>query len=239
VLVLSLIHQESAASGVFGEAVVEGGHQLEEHSLAFGTGPPRAPEEYDAVMVFGGSMHADQEDAHPWLREEKAMLRRLLDQGVPTLGVCLGAQLLADAAGAEVRRAPEAEIGWHPVELTPEATDDPVFGALPASFDALEWHRYEFELPPGAVALATNAACLQAYRVGERAWGIQFHAEVTADALRKWIATYDEDEDAVRLGFDPVRMTEESRERVGDWNALGRELCTRFLEVAERTRVNP
>jgi GMP synthase (glutamine-hydrolysing) len=233
VRILSLIHQENAASGVFGEAVVDGEHQLEERSMAFGPGPSRTPENYDAVMMFGGSMHADQEAAHPWLRDEKVTLRRLVEQDVPTLCVCLGAQLLADAAGAEVRRARQPEIGWHPVALTREAADDPIFGSLPASFDALEWHRYEFELPPRAVALATNASCLQAYRVGECAWGIQFHAEVTAETLRTWIATYDEDEDAVRLGFDPQRMTEESRRRIEEWNALGRELCARFLAVAE------
>jgi len=231
--VLSLIHQENAASGVFGEAVADGGHELEERSLAFGPRPTRAPEDYDAVMVFGGSMHVDQEGDHPWLRDEKEILGRLVERGVPTLCVCLGAQLLADAAGAEVRRADRPEIGWHAVALTAEAAADPVFASLPGSFEALEWHSYEFELPPGAVALAANESCLQAYRAGEAAWGIQFHAEVTPGTLRNWIATHDEDEDAVRLGFDPERMTEESRQRIGGWNELGRELSSRFLAVAE------
>ena len=111
----------------------------------------------------------------------------LLARGVPTLGVCLGAQLVSEAAGGSPRRAPEPEIGWVEVELTPEGRADPLLGALPERFEAFEWHSYEAGPPEGAVTLATSPVCIQAYRLtGARAWGIQFHAEVTRPDVDAW-----------------------------------------------------
>src|SRR5438105_7232174 len=112
---------------MFGEVLEARRHRLEEWSLAWGTAPPRPVDAYGAVFVFGGSMHADQDDRHPWLREETFFIQRLLDLRVPFLGVCLGAQLLARSAHAGVRPAPEPEIGWFPVELTQTAAADPIF----------------------------------------------------------------------------------------------------------------
>src|SRR5438445_2014922 len=118
--VLAVIHGLEARSGVFGELVEERGHELAEWSLAWGAPPPRPIDEFGAVLVLGGAMHADQDDRHAWLREENLFLQRLLDSGTPVLGVCLGAQLLAKAAHAPVEPAPEPEIGWYEVELTDE-----------------------------------------------------------------------------------------------------------------------
>src|SRR6266576_3768912 len=114
--VLAVIHGESVRSGVFGDVVRARGHALEEWSLAWGTPLPRPLDSYGAVLVFGGAMHADQDQHHPWLREENFFLQRLLDLHTPVLGICLGAQLLAKAAHAPVYPAGEAEIGWFPVE---------------------------------------------------------------------------------------------------------------------------
>ena len=126
--VLSIIHQADAASGVFGDAVRERGHELDEWDISRSPDPPAPIELYGAVLVFGGAMHADQEERHGWLREENALLQRLHADGVPTFGVCLGGQLVAKALGAAVRRMPSPEIGWFDVKLTPEAAEDPVFG---------------------------------------------------------------------------------------------------------------
>ena len=228
---LAVVHQPDAGSGVFAEAAAERGLRLEEWSPANGGAPP-APAELDAVLVFGGAMHVDQEDAHPWLREEKRWLRELLEGGVPTLGVCLGAQLVAEAAGARVGRAPGPEIGWHEVALAPEAAEDPVLGSLPERFAAFEWHPYEFALPPGATPLASNPACLQAFRIGDAAWGVQFHAEVTSETIDAWIERYRQDEDVREAGADLDRVAAETPARIGAWNELGRHLCGRFLDVA-------
>src|SRR5205823_13074715 len=140
--VLAVIHGSKARSGVFGEVVAARGHRLEEWSLAWERPAPRPIDDYGAILVFGGAMHADQDDRHPWLREENFFIQRLLDRHVPTLGVCLGSQLIAKAAHAPVYRASEPEIGWLPVELTDAASDDPLLGRLPQRFDAFQWHYY-------------------------------------------------------------------------------------------------
>ena len=185
--VLGVIHGDDCRSGTFGEVARERGHRLDEWSLAWGTPIPEPLDSYGAVMVFGGAMHPHQDDHHPWLREETLFLQRLLDLGLPTLGVCLGAQLLARAAHAPVMPAPEPEIGWLPVELTGEAADDPVLGGLPPAFTAFQWHSYTYGLPAGAVELARSPVCTQAFRLGSRVWGIQFHAEITGEQIESWI----------------------------------------------------
>ena len=227
--VLSITHQADAASGVFGDAVRERGHELDEWEISSSPDPPVPLEAYDAVLVFGGAMHVDQEERHGWLRDENALLERLLAEGTPTFGVCLGGQLVAKALGAAVRRMPSSEIGWFDVDLTPEAADDPVFGGLPERFKAFQWHSYHFELPAGGVALARNERCLQGFRVGA-AWGIQFHPEVTATDLAEWLRTADPEEDGP---IDVEALRSESDARIADWNEFGRELCGRFLAVAE------
>jgi GMP synthase (glutamine-hydrolysing) len=226
--VLSVIHGEKVRAGVFGEAVQARGHRLEEWSLAWGTSLPRPLDAYGAVLVFGGAMHADQDGHHPWLREENLFLQRLLDLGTPVLGICLGAQLLAKAAHAPVSPSDEAEIGWYPVELTEEAGEDPLLGALPSRFDAFQWHYYTHGLPAGAVELARSSVCTQAFRLGDNAWGVQFHPEVTLAQIEGWL------EDDKPGPIDSDRLLAETRERIEGWNELGRTLCNCFLEVAER-----
>jgi GMP synthase-like glutamine amidotransferase len=228
---LAIVHQSDAGPGVFAEAAREFGASLDEWLLPEDR-PPADPFGYDAVMTFGGAMHVDQEQEHPWLVAEERLLAGLLEREVPLLGVCLGAELLAAAAGATVRRASAPEIGWYEVRPIGPAQPDPLLGPLAAPFEALEWHSYEFSLPPGATALAESDACLQAYRVGDRAWGIQFHAEVTGDALDSWIDDYRSDPDA--LTIDPEHFRSSSRSRMEQWNGLGRELCGRFLAAARR-----
>src|SRR5262245_9540322 len=149
--VLSIVHQPDAAAGVFADEVAAQGHELEEWLISAGPSPPSPLEDYDAVLVFGGAVHVDQEERHDWLQEERLLLARLAADEVPILGVCLGGQLLARALAARVRRMPSPEIGWPDVELTIEAASDVVFAGLPERFPAFQWHLYEFELPEGAV----------------------------------------------------------------------------------------
>jgi GMP synthase-like glutamine amidotransferase len=232
--VLAVIHGTNARGGVFREAVEEAGHRYDEWSLAWGTPAPRPLDDYAAVLVFGGSMHADQDDQHPWLRDEDEFIRGLLDRQVPLLGVCLGIQLIAKADGAAVYPVPGGpEIGWLPVELTGAAAGDPVFGGLPSRFDAFGWHYYTYDVPTGAEELARSARCNQAYRLGPVAWGIQFHAEVTLETVQSWIT----DKDEFPLDLDRHALWAETQERIGGWNELGRRLCGDFVEVAERSAV--
>jgi GMP synthase-like glutamine amidotransferase len=189
---------------------------------------------YGAAMVFGGAMNVDEEEANPWLRREKDFLRRLLAERTPTLGVCLGAQLLAEAAGARPARAAEPEIGWLGISLGPEARDDALLGPLPDRFEGFQWHSYEAPLPPGAVPLADSPVCLQAFRLAYGAgWGLQFHAEVTRESVRDWLDDYRSDPDAVRIGLDPEALRAETGRKIDAWNELGRGLCARFLAAAK------
>lgn len=228
---LAIVHQRDAGPGVFAGSARDRG-ELDLWHIAEEARPPADPSGYDAVMTFGGSMHADQEDRHAWLRREKALLRAMLESGAPLLGVCLGAQLLAEAAGGAARRAREPEIGWFEVEVWPEGTDDPLLGALAPRFEAFEWHSYEFEPPPGAAPLASTPVCTQAYRIGDAAWGIQFHAEVSRNDAEKWIREHDIDPNAVRIGVDPEPLRAETEPRIEAWNQLGSDLCARFLDAA-------
>jgi GMP synthase (glutamine-hydrolysing) len=229
---LAIVHQRDAGPGVFAEAMRDRGVDLDTWLIAEDADPPGDPTAYDAVLTFGGAMHVDHEDDHPWIAAEKRLLARLLQRGTPLLGVCLGAQLLSAAAGGEPRRASEPEIGWSEVEVTGEGTADPLIGPLAPRFEAFEWHSYEAAPPDGAMTLARTPACVQAYRLGQAAWGIQFHAEVSAADADHWIRHYDTDEDAVRIGMDPESLAAATRTRIEAWNQLGHDLCTRFLEAA-------
>jgi GMP synthase (glutamine-hydrolysing) len=227
--VLAVIHGDSVRAGTFGAVLEERGHELEEWSLAWGTPPPRPLDAYGAVLVLGGAMHADQDDHHPWLRDESFLLQRLLGLGTPLLGVCLGAQLIARASHGAVMPTSTPEIGWYPVELTEAAADDPLFSRLPERFHAFQWHFYTYELPGGACELARSDVCTQAFRLGERAWGIQFHAEVTGEQIKSWVEV-----DGHELLVPGDQLLAETEERLEEWVQLGGDLCGNFLEAAER-----
>jgi GMP synthase (glutamine-hydrolysing) len=229
VKVLSIVHQRDAGAGVFADPASELVEWLPSD------GPPPSLEGVAAAMVFGGGMHVDQEPAHPWLREEKRLLRGLLDDGLPVLGVCLGAQLLAEVAGARPHPAAGPEIGWHRVDVTPEGAADPVIGPLAPRFEVFLWHSYEAPLPPGAIQLARSPVCLQAFRLGEaRAWGVQFHAEVTGESLDAWLDGWRSDEVAAASGLDPEAIRRESRRKISAQAELGRGIAGRFLAEATR-----
>lgn len=220
--VLSVVHGEEARAELFAPVVAEAGHRLVEWSFASGSEPPP----YDAVLVFGGAIHPDQDTAHAWLRDELDWLLRLIENRTPTLGICLGSPLLARAAGAWVGSLAEPEIGWTEVELTETGAADPVLSALPSRFEALQWHHYGHGLPKGAAALAQNEASLQAFRLGESCWGVQFHPEVTEPQLANWITDKDDPPP------DPERLRIQTRANIGRWNELGRRLCRAFLAAA-------
>lgn len=232
--ILAIVHQRDAGPGVFAEAIAGAGWELDEWTLAERPQPPADPLGYDAVFVLGGAMNVDEGRRHGWIAEEEALLRGLLAREVPLLGLCLGGQLLAGAAGARAHRASRPEIGWHAVEVTPDGEDDPLLGPLAPRFEAFQWHGYEFPLPPGAVPLARSEVCLQACRLGERAWALQFHPEASRDDALHWIEDYEADPDAVRIGIDPAVLGPETEEKIDSFNELGRELCGRWLEAARK-----
>jgi GMP synthase (glutamine-hydrolysing) len=224
--VLSVTHGPSVPGGVFDEAVVTGGHALERWSVPDGSSPDAATS-YDAVLVFGGSMHPDQDDRFAWLECEEEFLQDVLGDEVPVFGVCLGAQMLARAGGAAVGPATEPEIGWLDVSLTQAGSADPVLGVLPQEATVFQWHHYTFELPDDAVELARSEICPQAFRLPKPAWGIQFHAEVTRSMLMAWA-----EEDPGDLPKPPAELYAVTEQHIARSNEQGRALAAAFLGEA-------
>jgi GMP synthase (glutamine-hydrolysing) len=231
---IAVVHQGDAGLGVFASVLSARSDDLEVWRPDRGEAAPADIGRYDAMLVLGGAMHVDEENRHPWLTAEKAVLRRTLDEGLPALGICLGAQLLAEAAGGRAERAVRPEIGWHAVELAAAARADPLLSLPPERFTAFAWHSYEIVPPPGSEALARSPGCLQAFRAGERAWGVPFPAEVTRDAIAAWVAKGD-GEELRSAGVDSARLVAETDAFILSSNALGAALCDRFLALADQT----
>jgi GMP synthase-like glutamine amidotransferase len=224
--VLTIAHPGGGDSGVFAEAAAAERHEIEEWTPALSPAPPRAPGEYDALVVLGGEQNVCEQDVYPYLVSELEFISAWIEGERPLLGVCLGAQLLAEAAGGTVVRSAPRELGWYDVELTAAGSDDSVLGFGAPRFSAFEWHDYEAQPPPGATALARSATSLQAFRLGS-AWGVQFHPEVTREIVEEWIAeSRDGGDDAPAGAFADLSS------RLQPWMAYGRELFSRFAAQA-------
>lgn len=163
------------------------GHQLASTHLYLGQ-PLPDPEAFDWLIVMGGPMGVHDTSPFPWLKAEKKFLARAMQHGKTVLGICLGAQLIADVLGAPVRKNEYREIGWFPVIPAEEAAGTLLAGALPRPFEAFHWHGDTFELPAGATLLASSEACRnQGFIVDNRIVALQFHLETTREAAGKLI----------------------------------------------------
>jgi GMP synthase-like glutamine amidotransferase len=184
VRVLVLQHIACEPPGVYEDVLREHGAELIRVELDQGERIPDVP--VDAIIAMGGPMSVNDEAALPWLADEKRYVADAVRSGTPFWGVCLGVQLLASSLGARVYQGEEPEVGLLAVELTEEASVDPVFAQAPSSLVTLQWHGDTFELPQGAVRLAGSPAYPnQAFRYAN-AYGVQFHLEVSTDMAREW-----------------------------------------------------
>jgi GMP synthase (glutamine-hydrolysing) len=198
---LVLQHEDNEGPGLLTPALERAGFQVHARMRRVEPGDEDAP----LVVVMGGPQAVYRASEHPYLLDELRLLRSRLERGLPSLGICLGSQLLAAAAGARVYPGERGtEIGLFPVACTPEAAKDEVFSALPARFQTLQWHGDTFDLPPGAAWLASSERYPhQAFRVG-RSYGLQFHPELTGAAFLEWAdAVPEEVED--RAALESVR----------------------------------
>jgi len=181
--IVAVVHNlERPFLGHAGPVLRAAGVELDERYPRRGD-PLPAPGGADGILVLGGEQNA----LEPSLEPQVGLLREATDQGVPVLGVCLGAQLLAHAHGGEVRRLPRRLLVWPELLALPAADGDPVLGALPAGAAGVHWNEDGFALPPGAVELLRSPAGTgEGFRVDERSWGVQFHPELDEDALEHW-----------------------------------------------------
>lgn len=170
--------------GCIAPALLARGHDLQVTRWYAGESAP-ALADYDALIIMGGPMNVDEFDAHPWLRAERAAVRAAIDAGKPVLGICLGAQLIAASLGAPVTRNAHTEIGWFDVYRPDGAARGALLDGIPERFAAFHWHGDTFAIPPGAQLLLSSEGCMhQAYQLGSRVLGLQFHLEVTAANVR-------------------------------------------------------
>jgi GMP synthase (glutamine-hydrolysing) len=191
-------------------------------------------EEVAAVVMFGGTPNVDDTARFPYLAAVRAFTLEVVERDVPYLGICLGSQLLARALGREVVRSPEREIGFEPIHPTPEAADDRLLAPYADGDLVVQWHEDTHALPDDATLLATgDRIAIQAYRVGEIAWGIQFHQELDAAGMRAWTAAAEADGDLeATWGKSAATLRSEAKRHMAAHEARGRELFRRFAEVA-------
>ena len=191
---------------------------------------------YDALWVMGGPMDVWEEERYPWLVEEKAVIREVVsERGMPFLGICLGHQLLADALGGTIASMISPEVGILDVELSPAGRSDPLLAGLPQGFKCLQWHDAEVvEPPPDATVLAGSSRCaVQALRVGENAYGLQYHVELTASTVSEWaqVSAYKQSLERV-LGANALpRLDAEARLRMPAFNRDARRLYDNFMAL--------
>jgi GMP synthase-like glutamine amidotransferase len=172
--------------------------------------PLPQPDNFDLLIVMGGPMNIYEHERYPWLKAEKALIGAATAAGKRLLGICLGAQLIADVLGGPVTRNAESEVGWFPLQRTAAAKASKFFSDFPEQFTAFHWHGDTFAIPPGAQNLMRSAGCEnQAYEVDGRIAAIQFHLEVTAANARVWFeherpapARYVQDADSILANLD-------------------------------------
>ncbi len=184
--IITLIHKETTVPGVVGRKLVDMGYELDTRAPIFGDPLPQRFDDYAGVLVFGGPMSVN--DDEPYLHKEMDWIRQVIAAGLPYLGICLGGQLLAKVLGAQVKRHDDAleEIGYYPIYAADCVTDSGEV-LFPDVLNAYQWHKEGFDLPAGAVLLASGKDFHnQAFRWGDRAYGLQFHPEMTADMVDFW-----------------------------------------------------
>lgn len=188
--VLILQHVPSEGPGLLGSLFAEHGLRCQVVRTDLLEELPN-PREHRALVVLGGPMNVYEEHKYPFLSREDRVIKEALALGIPCLGICLGAQLMAKALGAPVFPNPIKEIGIHSVALTPAGRRDPMFRGFPPRFSVFQWHGDTFRLPEGATLLATAPKCLhQAFRYGPNAYALQFHLEVTPAMVETWTTEY-------------------------------------------------
>lgn len=223
---LVIQHSPTEDPGLLGDWLTGAGLVLDIVEPYAGAAVPQELSGYCALVVLGGAMAAWQDDVAPWLPDTRHLLRAAAEAGLPTLGVCLGSQLLALACDGTVERgAAGPEHGSCEVQIRPEAADDPLLGPVPAGPGGLvpvvQWHSDAVtELPPGATVLAESVAYpTQAFRIGARAWGLQFHIETTREMVARWSRA-----DSVEVDLDGLP----------DLEPLWQPVAARFAALAIR-----
>ncbi len=203
--VLFIQHGDTDKAGLFGEVLGGLGVTVDTIHPYLGEKVPSSLEGYNGLALGGGAQGAYEQDLYPYLADECALVKEASREGKPVLGLCLGAQLMAAALGAEVRKGPQREIGFFEVQLDPISQYDPLWNGIPDKFVTTHWHGDVFEIPPGGMRLGSSALTPnQIFRYGHALYGFQFHLEMTPEVLDEMVV--DSEEYLREAGVDPEQM---------------------------------
>ncbi len=226
---LVLQHEPMEGPGTIAEEICAAGHTVRVVRIDQKEKVPTDPAPFGGLVVMGGTMGVGDQGKLPHLKEEILLLGKALKADKPILGICLGAQLLAVAAGTEVK-AGEKEIGWVPVHKMPDACKDPVLRRLPENFPALMWHGDHFPLPAGAVHLLSSQKCACAgFRLGKKAYGLVPHLEMTAAMIDEMVSASRKELAAAQV--EPAQILEDSSEYAEPTEELARTMWKAWLAL--------
>ena len=187
-----------------------------------------------AILVLGGPMNVYEEDKYPFLKDENEFLKEAIEKDLPILGFCLGAQLIAKAKGATVKKAPEKEIGWFKISLNSNGLNDPLFQGFPEEIDVFQWHGDTFEIPEGAHKLAESELCPnQAFRIGNNIYGLQFHVEVTEEMIQQWLDAYQDEIDSLQGLVNPNQVMFDAKVKSESYRTQARLFCSNFFKLIQ------
>jgi GMP synthase (glutamine-hydrolysing) len=219
--------------GIAPRAFETSGVQVQVFDAVDADAPRPSLEDVSGVVMFGSSYNVDDTDRHPFLKEVRDLTREAVERGMPYLGICLGAQVLARALDRPAPPAPVREVGFEPVHPTPSTAGDPLLSHYAEGDLVFQWHQDTFELPEGAELLATaDAVALQAYRVGDVTWGVQWHFEIDRGEIETWLDAFSAEADLLSTwGKTPEAVRAEAGALLTGHEAKGAETFRRFAEV--------
>ena len=226
-MILFIKHVDIEGPETLGAFFEKRGFALSILNLHLGDQLPADLDGIDAVVSLGGPMNVYEEDKYPFLKDEDVFLKKVIQAKVPFLGICLGSQLLAKAAGGRVVRSPEEEIGWFDVTFRQNGVTDPLFAGFDPVMKVYQWHGDMCIVPLQGVHLAFSDRCpVQAFRVGTKAYGLQFHAEITDKSIDAWSRDYAPEKQAQREAM--LKKYQDIKE---DFTRRGELLCGNFLKI--------
>lgn len=235
----ALILQNAAGEGpgILGDILLQRGWGIHRVRLHRGERIPSNWRNHGLLLIMGGPMNVYEEAQYPYLAHETSVIQEALRNEMPTLGFCLGAQLMAKAGGAKVKRGRQREIGWYRVCLTAEGTGDPLLKSFPVEFTVFQWHGDTFDLPAGGVRVVSSERYPnQAMRLGAFSYGFQFHIEVTKEMISRWLSSY---RDEIQEMGDPClaeRLQRDTRTHLANVHELAGSFFHRYLDCIKGLR---
>ena len=187
---------------------------------------------YSGIIILGGPMSVYDEKEYPFLKQEDSLIKSELKLGTPLLGICLGAQLIAKAAGAKVTHGKHKEIGWYPLHLTAEGRMDKIFYGLKERMTVFQWHGDTFDIPKDSIRLASSDIFPnQAFLIGTTAYALQFHLEVSISMIENWMKRYHDELSSLKGEIDAGRIHKDSKKLIKALNLNASYLCENFIRL--------